>query len=40
MKPIIATYKGKDGYDYIFEYYDVDSFEELQRKCSLHILYR
>lgn len=35
IKPITNTYKGKDGVDYIFEYYDADSFEHLpQNMCS------
>ena len=34
-KPITSKYKGKDGIDYIFEYHDVDSFEDLPKeKCK------
>ena len=32
---IIAKYRGKKGVDYIFEYLDVDSFENLEKtKCT------
>lgn len=31
-EPIIERYKGKSGVEYIFEYYDADSFDDLEYK--------
>lgn len=31
IKPITMKYKGKDNVDYIFEYFDADSFEHLPK---------